>query len=47
MGLRILQDRLDVLYRGKARMTAGPTGSGGYRVVLVLPAESSLPEGEA
>jgi anti-sigma regulatory factor (Ser/Thr protein kinase)/predicted nucleic acid-binding protein len=47
MGLRILQDRLDALYRGKARMTAGPAGAGGYRVVLLLPAESSLPEGEA
>jgi predicted nucleic acid-binding protein len=47
MGLRILRDRLDVLYRGKARMTAGPAGPGGYRVVLLLPSEVGVAEGEA
>ena len=40
IGLRVLRDRLDVLYRGRARMTAGPTAEGGYRVVLTLPASS-------
>jgi len=38
MGLRVLRDRLDVLYGGKARLSAGPTEEGGYRVVLMLPA---------
>jgi len=37
IGLRVLRDRLDVLYRGEASMTAGPTAAGGYRVILTLP----------
>jgi two-component system sensor histidine kinase AlgZ len=37
LGLRVLRDRLDVLYRGAARMAAGPTTGGGYSVVLTLP----------
>jgi hypothetical protein len=37
LGLRVLRDRLDVLYRGAARMAAGPTAGGGYSVVLTLP----------
>jgi hypothetical protein len=37
LGLRVLRDRLEALYRGGARMTAGPTANGGYRVVLLLP----------
>ena len=37
LGLRVLRDRLEALYRGGARMTAGPTANGGYRVVLSLP----------
>jgi signal transduction histidine kinase len=37
LGLRVLRDRLDVLYRGAARMSAGPTPNGGYSVVLTLP----------
>jgi len=44
MGLRILRDRLDVLYRGRARMTAGPREEGGYRVVLILPAGPNAAE---
>ena len=44
MGLRILRDRLDVLYRGRARITAGPMGEGGYRVVLILPTEPNATE---
>jgi signal transduction histidine kinase len=37
LGLRVLRDRLEALYRGAATMTAGPTPDGGYRVVLTLP----------
>jgi hypothetical protein len=37
VGLRVLRDRLDVLFRGAARMAAGPTANGGYSVVLTLP----------
>ena len=37
LGLRVLRDRLEALYHGGARMTAGPTANGGYRVVLSLP----------
>ena len=37
LGLRVLRDRLDALYRGAALMTAGPTPDGGYSVVLTLP----------
>ena len=43
MGLRLLRDRLRVLYQDEARMTAGPTKEGGYRVVLWLPA---MPQGQ-
>ena len=42
-GLRVLRDRLDVLYGGEARMTAGPAWDGGYRVVLTLPAAPEAP----
>jgi histidine kinase len=45
-GLRVLRDRLDVLYRGAARMTAGPTEEGGYLVVLLLPAPAEGTEAE-
>ena len=38
LGLRVLRERLEALYRGAASMTAGPTAAGGYTVVLVLPA---------
>jgi sensor histidine kinase YesM len=37
LGLRVLRERLDALYRGTASMTAGPTSGGGYSVVLTLP----------
>lgn len=37
LGLRVLRERLDALYRGAASMSAGPTPAGGYAVVLVLP----------
>jgi sensor histidine kinase YesM len=37
LGLRVLRDRLEALYRGTASMTAGPTPDGGYLVVLTLP----------
>jgi hypothetical protein len=37
LGLRVLRDRLEALYRGSASMTAGPTSDGGYHVVLTLP----------
>jgi two-component system sensor histidine kinase AlgZ len=37
LGLRVLRDRLEVLYRGLARMTAGPTAEGGFDVILELP----------
>ena len=37
LGLHVLRERLDVLYRGRARMDAGPTEEGGYAVVLALP----------
>jgi hypothetical protein len=47
MGLRVLGDRLEVLYRGQARMTAGPTGDGGYRVLLILPAGPGEAEADA
>jgi sensor histidine kinase YesM len=43
LGLRVLRDRLEVLYRGRARMAAGPTVEGGYSVLLTLP----LAEGDA
>jgi len=46
-GLRVLRERLDVLYGGGARMTAGPTADGGYRVVLTLPAVPDHPEADA
>ncbi len=45
-GLRVLRERIDVLYGGAARMTAGPTGDGGYRVVLTLPVAPRAPEAE-
>lgn len=38
LGLKVLRDRLDALYRGRARITAGPAATGGYSVVLALPA---------
>ena len=38
LGLRVLRERLDALYRGAANITAGPTAAGGYSVVLRLPA---------
>jgi two-component system, LytTR family, sensor kinase len=37
LGLRVLRERLDALYRGAASITAGPTPAGGYSVVLTLP----------
>jgi two-component system LytT family sensor kinase len=37
LGLRVLRERLEALYRGTASMTAGPTSGGGYSVVLTLP----------
>jgi hypothetical protein len=37
LGLRVLRERLEALYRGRARMAAGPTAEGGYNVVLTLP----------
>jgi hypothetical protein len=37
LGLRVLRDRLQALYRGGAQMAAGPTDAGGYRVVMTLP----------
>jgi hypothetical protein len=37
LGLRVLRERLDALYRGAASMTAGPTPAGGYSVELLLP----------
>ncbi|MGE5834486.1 MAG: sensor histidine kinase [Acidobacteriota bacterium] len=37
LGLRVLRERLDALYRGTASMTAGSTPGGGYSVVLTLP----------
>jgi LytS/YehU family sensor histidine kinase len=46
-GLRVLRERLEVLYQGKARITAGPGGAGGYRVELVLPAAPPAREADA
>lgn len=40
LGLRLLRERLEALYRGAGSMTAGPTPAGGYRVVLLLPASA-------
>jgi hypothetical protein len=37
VGLRVLRDRLQALYRGRATLTAGPAAPGGYRVVMMLP----------
>jgi hypothetical protein len=37
LGLRVLRDRLEALYRGQASFTAGPAADGGYHAVLVLP----------
>jgi sensor histidine kinase YesM len=37
LGLRVLRERLDTLYRGAAAVTAEETITGGYRVVLTLP----------
>jgi len=42
-GLRVLRERLDVLYQGRAELALGPTGDGGYRVVLRLPLEMDPP----
>jgi len=47
IGLRVLRERLDVLYRGQARMTTGPTEEGGYRVVLILPGAPNEVEDDA
>jgi two-component system LytT family sensor kinase len=44
LGLKVLRDRLDGLYRGRAQITAGPAANGGYRVVLALPARPADPE---
>jgi len=44
LGLRVLRERLEVLYRGRARMAAGPTAAGGYNVVLTLPLAAGGPE---
>src|SRR5262245_8510447 len=44
LGLRVLRERLDALYRGAASMTAGPTPSGGYSVVLTLPVNTGALE---
>ena len=46
-GLRVLRERLEVLYQGSAEMTLGPTGDGGYRVVLTLPEAPELPGPDA
>ena len=37
LGLRVLRERLDALYRGAARLTAGPTAGDGYSVVVTMP----------
>ena len=37
IGLKVLRDRIDALYRGRAQLTAGPAGAGQYRVTLTLP----------
>ena len=37
LGQPVLRERIAALYHGTARMTAGPTDSDGYRVVLTLP----------
>jgi hypothetical protein len=37
LGLRVLRERLETLYRGSARMTAGLRADGRYGVVLTLP----------
>src|SRR5262245_13024169 len=47
MGLRVLRERLEVLYSGRARMEAGPTVDGGYRVALILPTAPDEPEADA
>ena len=47
LGLRVLRERLDALYRGTASMTAGPTADGGYSVVLTLPVSVEGAEAEA
>jgi len=44
LGLRVLRERLEVLYRGRARMAAGPTAEGGYNVVLTLPLAAGGPQ---
>jgi hypothetical protein len=45
LGLRVLRDRLEVLYRGAAQMIAGPTPAGGYRVAMTLPLANGDAEG--
>ena len=42
-GLRVLRERLEVLYAGRAEMVLGPTGDGGYCVVLTLPMAADPP----
>ena len=44
VGLRVLRDRLQALYRGRASMTAGPVAEGGYRVVMTLPLTNGVGE---
>ena len=44
LGLHVLRERLEVLYRGRARMHAGPTQEGGYCVVLILPRDPGSSE---
>lgn len=46
LGLRVLHERLEVLYSGRAAISAGPAPEGGYQVVLDLPQAGSDEEEE-
>ena len=47
LGLRVLRDRLEALYHGAARLSAGPTAADGYSAVLTLPVGNGDTEGRA
>jgi len=46
-GLRVLRERLEVLYHGHAELSCGAAGEGSYRAVLTLPATSEAAEADA
>jgi LytS/YehU family sensor histidine kinase len=46
IGLRLVQDRLAFLYRGRARFQAESPAGGGFRVTLTVPADGPEDDGE-